>query len=338
MQANRASRGWPAAAFGAGGLLVVACVGCQGGIGPRFLNLIGLSQKPLVTTLVVDQSEPAVGLVQLVNPFTPYRELYDRMGRALDRAVVHDMCLPFQLGPNLELGIAHLALVSPVQYLALGSPEPYRVLAVTADEKGRTARRAMLITAAGSPIESVEALRGRTVAFGPGSDGRTRHAGLLLLREHGLARTDLSLEVLPVPGSLKSFPKSKDVAQSVLNGSSDAGFIDEAYWESLPEIASEKGQPARSRFRVLGETIAVPEQLVIASPVLPQADVERIREFLLNVGRSDPEALRPLAISGFEPATPELLTACMELTGLEPLAAPPPGEDPATTAALTEPQ
>ncbi len=308
--------------------VIPALHGCHGAAGPRLLSLVGLAQKPIVLTHIVPYDKPAEGLVQLVNPFSRYAALNERMSRALNRPVVEDLCLPFQLSPNLQLGVAHLAMISPADFAALAEGSFYP-LAISADERGVVASRAKLIIPAGSKIHAVTDLRRRVVAFGPSQDARTHTGGLMLLAEHGVARTDLALEALPTLGSLKSFPDSKDVAQSVLNGSSDAGFVDERYWNALPEHEPDRTRPAKDRFLVLAETEAYPDLIVVASRVLTESERSDIQRFLVDSDEIDSDALRPLKVGSFAPPAEDVLRTCRKLGALTPAAQMP--ESPAAS-------
>ncbi|MCC6359437.1 MAG: phosphate/phosphite/phosphonate ABC transporter substrate-binding protein [Phycisphaerales bacterium] len=281
-------------------LSVLGVAGCSApGTGVQFLNLIGLAEKPLVIFYVA-QRTPNAGapLVGIIDPFGPSRPLHETLGKAVKRSVVPDLCFGFQLQSNLDLGVGQLAFVSPLDYGRLKNREPIRVLAASTDAAGRAARRGLLIVPAKSDIQKVEDLRGRIVAFGQPRTPRTHHAALLLLRDHGLEPGNLSLEILPVPGSLKVFPEDRDVAKSVMNGSSAAGFIDEMAWEDMPESAA-ADELARDKFHVVARTDPVAERLLLASPKLDDATLARVREFFLKAGQEHTEALRPLQFSGF---------------------------------------
>lgn len=293
---------------------VIAAGGCSApGTGVRLLNIIGLAEKPLVIFYVA-QRTPNAGtpLVGIIDPFGPSNKLYEALGKELKRTVVPDLCFSFQLQSNLDLGVGQLALVSPLDYGRLKDRTKIRVLAAAADAAGRAARPGLLIVPVKSDIQKVQELRGKVVAFGQPRTPRTHHAALLLLREHGLEPADLSLEVLPVPGALKVFPEDRDVARSVLNGSSAAGFIDELSWEDLPESAA-AGEPARDQYRIVGRTEPVAERLLLASPKLDRTTADRVRDFFLKAGADHPEALRPLQYASFVEATPALLENAVKL-------------------------
>jgi ABC-type phosphate/phosphonate transport system substrate-binding protein len=180
----------------------------------------------------------------------------------------------------------------------------------------------VLIVAAGSTLQHVTDLRGQVVAFGPPDDSLTHHAALQLLQAAGLAPTDLALEALPVPGSLKHFPNTRATAQSVINGSSQAGFVPEADWAALPAQDAREGEPARGKLRVIAETTALPARLIVASVKMDDATAQRVREALVSMGARRPAALEPLEIAGYTTPGADVLAACRALQVAKPGAAP----------------
>lgn len=298
-------------------LAAVGMIGCQSA-GLRFLSLIGFQKDPLIVALVAEPQPAGTDKpFQALNPFAPYDAWRQDLSAALERPVGLDLCFPVQLEPCLSAGMYHAAILSAGQYARLAEPGRYPVLAVPTDSEGRVARPALLVVAADGPIRSVEELRGKTIAFGPAGDARTHYAALRLLAEHGLQKTDLSLQALPVLGSLKHLPDMRSVAQTVINASSDAGFIDEAAFAAFPEHDARPGEPARDRLRVLARTVAVPDRLILASPKLDAATQARVRAFLLAAGREHPDALRPLRVARYAAPTEDLLAACAALAHSE---------------------
>jgi ABC-type phosphate/phosphonate transport system substrate-binding protein len=291
---------------------LLASAGCRSG-GIPLLNLFGVG-KPLVVALVADErASPSGSPLDLLNPFAPYEPLRKALSEHAGRQVALDLCLPIQVKPNLGLGFYHLAVISPIQYGQLGDRQRFHVIAVSADEQRRSARSGLLLVRHDSDVRAVEDLRGKKVAFGPASDARTHHAGLELLQRSGLAKKDLALELLPIPGSLRHFSDARLLAQSVLNGSCDAGFMDEQAWEALPEHEVRAGEPARDQLRVVAKTLAVPNRLIVCSPKLPEDDEQKIRGFLLAAAQDHPDVLRPLRISGYQEPSAELLDVCRRL-------------------------
>jgi phosphonate transport system substrate-binding protein len=310
MQRSAVRLGWPAAA-------VLAIGACQSP-GLRFISLITLREQPFVIALVSEKRPvPASNPLDALNPFSPYEPLQAALSRELRRPVAMDLCFPLQLEPCLSSGLYHAAIVSAAQYAGLSRRERFPVIAIAARSADQPAHPALLVVPAGSPIGSVEELRGKIVAFGPMGDSHTHYAALDLLSRHGLKPTDLSLEPLPVPGSLKHMPHGRAVLQSVVNGSSDAGFVEEPDFNELPAHADQADELARDRLRIIARTEALPEQLLIGSPELDADTIARAREFLLSLDRTHPEVLRPLRIGGYQPATDDVLQTCGRLRSVE---------------------
>jgi len=295
-------------------VLLAAAAGCQTARS-LLLSVIGVEKKPLAVALVMDVKPEAA--LAVLNPFPRYAALQQALAQELGRPVAVDPCFAFQAQRELETGWYHVAVVTPVQYARLPEPLTANVLVVPVDAQGRTARAAVLVVRADSSVRAAADLRGQSVAFGPEDDSRTHHAALQLLREAGLARTDLALEVLPVPGSLKHLPTAQSVLQAVIRGSAAAGFVDEAAWEELPDTGG-PDEPARDMLRIVGRTAALPDRLFVASPRLDEATADAVREALLRVGTQRPDALSPLGISGYAVPDAELLTACRALSGSQP--------------------
>jgi ABC-type phosphate/phosphonate transport system substrate-binding protein len=191
-------------------VLLATQAGCQRGAGgASFLSLFGLSEKPVVLALV---AEPGV-----LDPFAPYEKLRQAMSKTIKRPVRMDLCLPIQLEPNLKLGFYDFALITPAYYIEMSDRERFEITAVSADQAGHVAQSAVLVAGADSGIDEVTDLRGKKVAFGPRHDARTYHAGLALLREHGLRKRDLSLSMWPIPGSVSHFENMREIARPSRN-------------------------------------------------------------------------------------------------------------------------
>jgi ABC-type phosphate/phosphonate transport system substrate-binding protein len=294
-------------------LLVVGCVS----VPIRILSLIGLSQKPLVIMHVAEKNtgQPE-SVAQFFDPFAPYRSLREALGQAVGRAVVPELCFEFQLEPALRLGTSHLAIVSPAHYANLNAREDFRIVAVPVDRSGQAARPALLVVARDSDIQTIEDLARHKVAFGPARHPRSHLAALALLNQHGLKNTDLALEALPIPGSLRHIAKPREVALSVMHGSADAGFIDAQGWDRFPATSGSADTPSHEKFRVIGETASVPNRLIIASPKMQDATFAAVRDFLLTIGGEHPEAVEPLDVSAYEAADAEQVARWLEVVTL----------------------
>jgi ABC-type phosphate/phosphonate transport system substrate-binding protein len=304
-------------------LALVGGVGCQT-TGSYMLSGMGLQDKPLAIALVLD-GKPDAALAPL-NPFPSYAALQKRLSETLDRPVAIDPCFGFQAQQGLESGWYGLAFVTPTQYSRLPNSAELRVLAAPVDSRGRVMWPAVLVVPQDSEIEAVADLKGKKVAFGPREDARTHQAAVRLLEESGLRETDLNLEVLPLPG-LKHMPDTKSIAQSVINRSSDAGFVDEADWEALPVESDDERRPSRDRLRVIARTMAVPEELIVAGPSLEPETARAVQDFLLSAAQEHPDVLAPLGVAGFQTVGESAIAACRTLWEGAPYEMPTPSAD-----------
>ncbi len=296
--------------------------GCSRGGGFFLLNLV-TGKEPIVLVLASDNP------LDLINPFTPYDKLRAALEKETGRPVRLDLAAPFQIEFGLSNGFHDFAVVSPAVYAAMSDRQRFTAIAASADLRGRVERPAVLIVKAGSPIQKVEELRGKTVAFGRSGDSRTFHAGLNMLVRSGVSRDDLKKDVLPVPGSLRHKSDDAAVAQSVLSGESDAGFVDEAWWETLSAQSARAESLGRDKFRAIARTQPLPDTLLIASPKADEKTRDAVREFVLAADSRRPEVLGPLKVSKFQSVDESRLAAWAETASAAPA--------PATTQPAVEP-
>lgn len=281
--------------------------GCQDTTGFRLLRIVPSRTPPLVIGM------PTENPLTALNPLTSYEYLCKALKDELDRPVTVEPCFPIQTEPNLNSGFHQVALVTPWQLASFSRPRADIVIAIATDNAGRLARSALLVVPVNSPIHTIADLRGKHVAFGRAGDSRSHAAALVLLRENGLAPLDLALEVLPVPGMLRHIDQPYVLAQQVAAGKVDAGFLDEATWEQLPEHDMERDEPTRSSLRILGRTVALPDQLVIRSDKLSDADARRVQSAFLSMNRNHPHVVSRLGCTGFREPVPATVEACLTL-------------------------
>lgn len=305
--------------FGALLILLPPSAGCYQSTGLRILNFLGLQKQPVVLALVAESRAPgAPNVLEVVNPFLPYEPLQKKLTDVVGRPVALELCFPLQLEPNLRSGMYDLAIITPAQYGRFRSVDAPPVLAIAMDVPDTPARPALLVAQADSTITTIAELKGKSIAFGPAEDSRTHHAALELLARHGVRQSDLALEILPLPGSLRHLSDARSVAVAVLNGGVAAGLLDQAAWDALPERAEAANEPSRSRLRVLGRTIDVPDRLVVASPTLDEGAQKLTREFLYAARDRSPDVLKPLRCAGYVPPTAALLDACRQIVSAAP--------------------
>lgn len=298
---------------------LLALTGCLA-TGVRFLNLVGLSEKPLVFTLVADERELDGSAGTLLDPYAPYKPLNQALGAAAKRNVVPNLNFLFQVPPNLDLGVTHIVVASSLQYAQIERLGDYPAVAMAVDAAGRTARPGVLLVKADSAIEQVRNLKGKRVAFGPANQARTHHAGLLLLDKHGVKKSDLKLELLPLPGSLLAVTDPAARLKLVEKGEADAAFVDLAVWEKwTAESAAEADRARAAGCRQLDRTIPLPIQVVVRSPHLDPELAARVQSFLTTVHETNPEALKPLGFKAFAMPNAAELKVCDALMTVEQL-------------------
>ncbi|MBL8877870.1 MAG: PhnD/SsuA/transferrin family substrate-binding protein [Phycisphaerales bacterium] len=287
--------------------LLLSVVGCQDTTGFRLLRIVPSRTPPLVIGM------PTENPITALNPLTSYEFLCDALKEELDQPVTVEPCFPFQTEPNLNSGLHQIAIVTPWQFASFSRPRGDIVIAIAADKSGRSARSALLVVPADSPVRAASDLRGKHVAFGRKGDSRSHAAGLVLLRENGLNPLDLALEMLPVPGSLRHIDDPHLLALTVASGKVDAGFLDEATWEQLPERDGRNDEPTRAKMRVIARTVALPDQLIIRSDKLDDAKIRKIRSAFFAMQRNYPSVLTRLGCSGYREPMPATVDACLTL-------------------------
>ena len=289
-----------------GAAVLTGTAGCQSS-GNYFLSALGLTKKPLAAGLVLD-GHPEGALATL-----RYAKLQNALTQELDQPVAVEPCFVFQARQWLDSGWHGFAIISPAHFRTLTGDSPARILAVPTDATGRIVREAVLVVSENSEIQSAAELRGKVVAFGPSGNARTHHAALQLLAEAGVKRDDLKREILPVPGVLKHVADPRVRAQTVINGTAVAAFLDVAAWEALPAHSGEERKVGRDRLRIIDRTAALPSRLIVASPKLNEVDAQELRNALLAMADAHPDALHPLGISGYCTPDEKTLATCRNL-------------------------
>lgn len=286
--------------------------GCRSG-GLPLLNYLGLDE-PMDVLIVTDN--PATSALALFE----YEKLRSEMQKGIGKSVVFELGFPIMVEGGLRNGWRDIAIMKPIHYAMFDDTADMEVLAVPTDLQGRDGQRALLVVAEDSEIRDVDQLAGKKVAFGPADDARTFAAALLLLRKSGVQKSDLSRELLPIPGSLLHIADGTQTARHVLKKQCAAGFIDEATWNQLPDVPGKGNDPARSELRVLARTEPLPDRLLVCSPKLQPPMRDKARAFLMSVGHEHPEALRSLRITGYQPPSTSMIEAVRSLKDTAPVA------------------
>lgn len=245
----------------------------------------------------------------LFGPPAEYRALQPRLEDVFEGPVVFT---PQPDGPaiatQLDLGNLEFAILSAKEYCSIKDPGNLRMLATAINPIGTTSRKAYIVVRAGSSIQKIDELKGKRFAFGTHGDLLTDDAVQAALKKAGLQLQDLATELLPPPiaydGRLYAGNEAANkVALPLLRGDVipiSAGVIDEVAWDAMPASGGNViTGPARDDLRVIGETMAVPEMVVVAGPKATQTDAEAMQQFLLNKAGSDANICKQMGIKGF---------------------------------------
>lgn len=261
----------------AGVLLVALISGCapeSGGGASRNIDPSLLSPgKPLGDTLIMTVV-PYEAAEKLVDEYTPMAKyLARKMGKkeGVFRAVVDYAGVL----AALESGQVDVAYLSPFPYALASSRMQLHPLAMPY-VRNNLLYHGIIFVRADSPIQTLQDLKGRVVAFGD----PTSTSGYLLPKAL-LEKNGVPLE------SLKRYYHAGNadlVVKSVEEGMADAGAAYHLVFEVVYKNTPEKAK----RMRIIGKTEEIPNGIYVARPDLPADEVERLRRAFLDMN-TDPE-------------------------------------------------
>jgi phosphonate transport system substrate-binding protein len=236
---------------------------------------------PLKVALLPDESPSTV--------IANNEKLKEYLQRELDRGI--ELVVTTDYSSMIEAvrhGRIHLAYFGPLSYVLARQKtdlEPFAALKT----KGATTYQAVLISNVAAGIDSVEAIKGKDVAFGDTASTSSHLIPKAMLAEHGLrADTDYQARFVGAHDA---------VALVVQNGKAQAGGLSKPIFESLVE----RGIIDGDKVKVLQESKPFPQYPWTMRADLKPELKERIRKAFLSL--SDPEVLRPFKAEGFGPIT-----------------------------------
>jgi len=245
----------------------------------------------------------------LLGPPLEYRALAPRLETLFESQVVF-RAQPDGAAIGTQLGLEEIqfAILTARQYCEIEDPSGLKLLATAINATGKTSRKVHIVAREGSGISSVFDLKGKRFAFGTHGDLLTDFAAQAALKKAGLPLEDLATEILPPPiafdGRLYAGKESANkVALPILRGDFipiSAGIIDEVAYAALRDTGGNIiTGPAKDDFRIIGETMAVPELLVVAGPAASAEDTAALTDFLLNHASGDKNICKQMGIKGF---------------------------------------
>jgi len=238
-----------------------------------------------------------------------YRALHPRLEETLGKQV-RFVSQPNgnAIGIQLTQGAAHYGLLSCKEYLEIEDPKGIQLLATAINPVGKPARRAFLVARNGTNINTVAECKGRRVAFGTHKDLLTDIAVQKVFQSAGLSLKDLDPEVLtPPPLAFEQRLYLKDDAYKTIQAdlTVPVGVIDEVQFAGMKETGGNLiTGPSRDQYKILAETRAIPEMLVVAGPNADPAMTEKLTHFLLEEVKGDAMICSQLGVRGFTTADP----------------------------------
>ncbi|MET1127768.1 MAG: phosphate/phosphite/phosphonate ABC transporter substrate-binding protein [Thermoproteota archaeon] len=190
-------------------------------------------------------------------------------------------------------GEIQLAAVGPVTYVMVmikyGNVVP---VAVGKGPGGSPYYRAAIVVRPDSQIDSLEDLRGRTLAFGSYYSTQGHLIPRVMLAEAGVSLSEL--------GGYAYLGYHQAVAEAVISGSFDAGALQDQLAERLA---------AEGLLRIIALSRPYPRSLIVASQQLPPELIDSIREALVKLNpRGEHANLLPWNLTefpeGFAPVPP----------------------------------
>ncbi|MCK6482570.1 MAG: PhnD/SsuA/transferrin family substrate-binding protein [Phycisphaerae bacterium] len=283
-------------------LLTAACLaGCQ----QRF------SFKPAVH--VGSTKAPVIGLV-----FVPqeYLALQARLEELFDTHVLFDPGLSADaILQQLAEGRWQFAILSAGEYLGATPRQGVQPLAVSICPNDRPTMHGLLVARKDSGVNQISDCKGKRFAFGPAGDLLYDYAARAALNNAGVADSDLARELLPqfvVSGRLHLGGRGAEVARVVaFDPTVPAGVIDEIAFARLPESGGNVIMgPSRDMFTIIGSTLDVPDQIVLAGAGVDPVMSEKLRNYFIKRIKDEPKVCEQMGVRGFvEPSAGVLETA-----------------------------
>lgn len=251
------------AALGAGSILVclLACTGQPAVAGSANGLLLGVY--------------PYLGLAQIGSRFRPLAGYLEQtLGMPVELRVAASYREHIEFVGRDQLDIAFIGSSAYLEVVEAYGRKP--LLASLSGEQGPRFR-GHIVVAQDSDINDIEALRGRSFAFGDPRSTMSFRLPLTILRGSGIGLRDLPRH--------RFVGSHENVALAILSGDFDAGAL------NAETYANYQGRGMRS----IATTIAVSGQLFVVRSDLPADLIDRLRSVLLGMG-ARPEGRRVLGL------------------------------------------
>lgn len=240
---------------------------------------------------------PRLSEKEMVEGFTPFAKYLEKeLGVKVTLVVPKDFDTWTK---EAKAGAYDIAYTNPYLYVVVKKAVKDAVPIVIASEpdSGKELFGAIIVKK-DSPIKSIADLKGKTIAAtDPGSAGAYL-VQMLMLQKAKINKADIKL----------IFEKKRDpVAQAVLDGKADAGFVRDDDVEKLKAGAD--------KFRKLGVSNAIPNWPIFIVKKIDPALASKIKETLLKLKPGDLKSiavLAPAKIDGFVPTSDKEFAVMIE--------------------------
>ncbi len=241
----------------------------------------------------------------LFGPPAEFRALHPRLEECFGQRVLFRAQPDGRaLGMQLVQGNIPYAFMSAAEYAAVEDAGQLTLIASAVNALGKTSRGAHLIVKANSHVKTIADCRGKRFAFGVHGDLLTDLLTQRALEEAGVPVKELLTELLTPPIAFEGrLYLDKKVAQTIANDITvNAGVVDEVFWESMPDTGGNIiTGPSKDQFKIVGETVVVPEMVVVAGPAANESDIAKFGDYLLEKVKADDAVCRQLGVTGFAP-------------------------------------
>jgi len=171
---------------------------------------------------------------------------------------------------------------------------------------GKTNRKALIVARASDKrFKRIGDCQDKRFAFGTYGDILTDYAARDALASNGCQLNKLLTELLPPPFAMEGrlYVQNDAATKILLDRTVNAGVIDELVFQKLPQTGGNPiTGPSKDQFRILGETAAVPEMVIVAGPSVDPAMAKRLQDYLLGEVGKDAMICKQLGVVGFAPA------------------------------------
>ena len=258
------------------------------------------------------QADPMNGeIVQIGSTQAPFlgppqmfRDLHPRLEKLFDRRVA------FRVQPDgtgladqLAQGNYAYAIMSARELCSIEDTSALTILAMGINPLGKSSRKAYIVLRANSHVKEISDCESRRFAFGTYGDLLTDTAARATLEEAGVPVKNLLPELLtPPPIGLEGrLYLGHEAARTIIADITvNAGVIDEVDYERMPETGGNfiLG-PSKDQFKIVGETVAIPEMVVVVGPDADPELTVRLEGYLFNELKNDEKICQQLDVTGF---------------------------------------